>query len=543
MIEFETPTLECVIRTIKDRFSHKTALRFEDLSVTYGELFRYADNLAVNLKKRGVGPGDKVAVILPNCPEYLYVYFALFLIGAWAVPVNTRWEPNELENVLRDSDAKTVIYKDYIGIFDYHEILKEKQAALPLLKHLIVFCPEEEEEMESLLSTYIYTDCEESYAQGNYAAPEPENVALLAYTSGTTGTPKGVMISHETLVRTSLHAAKFWASADDAGFSVAPLYAAQGFLALLIDLVAGMTMKFHSTFDPHEIVKELAKGEASVFHTQPTMWTLLLGQAYLKHVSFEHLDKVVVSGSLCPAELATRIEKTMGCILLNGYGLIEATGVVSLTRPDDSEDVRINTVGRPIPGVEVKVVDENRTECPRGEVGELAVRGYLMKGYYKKEEKTREVIDEEGWLYTGDLACIYDDAGNIQIKGRSKDMVIRGGFNVYPIDIEECLLNHDLIEDAAVVGRPDEIMGESLTAFVVPKPDASLTGGDVKRFCRGKISNYKVPDDVEFVSQLPTILSGKVQKNVLKEWVISGIPDENRILFDNATMFDLTKKE
>lgn len=539
-MEFETPTLECVIRTIKDRFADKTALMFEDLDVSYAELFRYANNLAVNLKKDGVKAGDKVAVILPNCPEYLYVYFALFLLGAWVVPANTRWEKGELENVLRNSDAGTVIYKDYIGIFDYHDILEDIKDHLPELKHLIEFCPDEEDR-ECLLSRYIYEDCGASYDDGAYVAPKPGDVALMAYTSGTTGTPKGVMISHETLVLTSWHTARLWTGGDEVGFSVAPLYAAQGFLAVLIDLVAGVTMKFHSTFDPHEIVKELAKGEVNVFHTQPTMWTLLLGQAYMKHLSFEHLGKVVVSGSLCPADLAVRIEKAMGCTLLNGYGLIEATGVVSLTSPDDPEDVRFNTVGRAIPGVEIKVVDENRNECARGEIGELAVRGYLMKGYYKNDEKTREVIDGEGWLYTGDLACIYDDQGNFQIKGRSKDMVIRGGFNVYPIDIEECLLNHELIEDVAVVGQPDEILGEALVAFVIPRPHAQIGEGDVKRFCRGKISNYKVPDDVVFVSQLPTILSGKVQKNVLKNWAVNGVPEENRMFFDNATLFDIAK--
>jgi fatty-acyl-CoA synthase len=478
---FETPNLECVIRTIKDHFSDKTALKFESLDVSYAELFRYANNLAVNLKKDGVKAGDKVAVILPNCPEYLYVYFALFLIGAWVVPANTRWEPGELEKVLLDADAGTVIYKNYIGTFDYHDILEGIKEKLPELKHLVEFRPDEQDG-QCLLSRYIYKDCKALYNDGDYAAPKPEEVALLAYTSGTTGTPKGVMISHQTLVLTSWHTARLWSGGNEVGFSVAPLYAAQGFLAVLINLVAGLTMKFHSTFDPHEIVKELAKGDVNLFHTQPTMWTLLLGQAYMKHLNFDHLDKVVVSGSLCPADLAVRIEKTMGCTLLNGYGLIEATGVVTLTRPDDPEDVRCNTVGRPIPGVEMKVVDENRNPCAPGEVGELAVRGYLMKGYYKNEAKTREVIDEQGWLYTGDLACVYDEKGNVQIKGRSKDMVIRGGFNVYPIDIEECLINHELVEDVAVVGRPDEILGESLVAFVIPKPFAAIGEGDVKRF-------------------------------------------------------------
>lgn len=536
-MQFKTATLECVIRTMKEIYAERTAIQFEDIEATYADLYQYANNLAVNLKKTGVRPNDKVAVVLPNCPEYLYTYFALFLIGAWAVPINPRWEPDELENVLRNSDATTIIYKDYIGIFDYQDFLSERAAKLPLLSHKILFS-QEPGDTPSLLTDYIFTPCGASYDSVDYVPPMPEDIALLAYTSGTTGHPKGVMISHETLVLTSYHTGQIWLAGNETGFSVAPLYAAQGFLAVLIDLVKGVTMKFHSTFDPSDITAELAKGKVSVFHTQPTMWSLLLRQSYFKHLSFNHLDMVVVSGSLCAADLARQIEAAMGCTLLNAYGLIEATGVVTLTYPDDPEDVRFNTVGRPIPGVEIKIVDEDRNELPRGSVGELAVRGYLMKGYYKNEQQTNAVIDKQGWLYTGDQACIYDDQNNIQIKGRCKDMVIRGGFNVYPIDIEECLLNNDAIEDVSVVGQPDDILGEALVAFVIIKPDATITGGEVKKFCRGIISNYKIPDEVIFVSQFPTILSGKIQKNVLQQWAQNGVPEENRVLFDNRTMND-----
>jgi fatty-acyl-CoA synthase len=269
------------------------------------------------------------------------------------------------------------------------------------------------------------------------------------------------------------------------------------------------------------------------------MWSIIVSLPAFRYLNLKGLKKVVVSGSLCSYNLARRIQDSVGGTLLNAYGLIEATGVVTITRPDDPEDVRLNTVGRPIPGVEIKIVDEHRREVEKGETGELAVRGYLMSGYYKNEEKTRAVIDEDGWLYTGDLACVYDDGANIKIVGRCKDMVIRGGFNVYPIDIEECLLTHDSIEDAAVVGKEDEILGEKLIAFVIPKPDAEITSADVKRHCRGKIANYKIPDEVFFVSQFPILLSGKVRKNILAEWARNGIPEENRILFRSVAIGSL----
>jgi fatty-acyl-CoA synthase len=226
----------------------------------------------------------------------------------------------------------------------------------------------------------------------------------------------------------------------------------------------------------------------------------------------------------------------IGCVLLNAYGLIEATGVATITRLQDDAETRLNSVGSPIPGVEYKIVDQNRKEVGSGEIGELAVRGYVMKGYFKNERKTKEVIDEEGWLYTGDLACEHSSKGNIQIVGRCKDMIIRGAFNVYPIDIEECILRHEGVDDAAVVGKPDPILGESISAFVIPKPGTEFTPGDIKRFCRGKIANYKIPDDVHIISQMPILISGKVRKDILRTWAVEGIPAENRLLLNEKSL-------
>jgi fatty-acyl-CoA synthase len=199
---------------------------------------------------------------------------------------------------------------------------------------------------------------------------------------------------------------------------------------------------------------------------------------------------------------------------------------VTVTRPDDPPEVRFSTVGRPIPGVEVRIVDENRRPVKPGETGELAVRGYLMKGYYKDEARTRAVIDEQGWLYSGDLACQYEGGENIQIVGRVKDMIIRGGFNVYPVDLEEQLLLLGGVQDAAVVGRADEILSEAIVAFVVPKPGFRFTKGDIMRHLRENLANNKLPDDIFFLKQLPTILSGKILKNVLRQWANTEVPHD-----------------
>jgi fatty-acyl-CoA synthase len=533
-MDFKKLTLDCVIETLGERYTHKTAVVFEDESVTYGELYAQAETFARNLRKLGVKKNDKVAVILPNCMEYLYIYFGLFMNGSWIVPVSTRYEPDEIKRVIGNSDANTVIYQDRIGIFDYNKIfLEDLKDEFPLIKNHIVRGdnqPKDTLHLSSLFSPDFQPAGmpEEARREEIY----PDDIAILGYTSGTTGHPKGVMITHKNLIVTSYYAGELFEMKDDIGFSVAPLYAAQGFNAVLAYFVSGITMKWISNFSPNDILKHVVRKNISLFHTQPTMWMLLLSMPYYRHVYFSELQKVIVSGSVCTPFLAKKIEESTKCTLINAYGLIEATGAVCMTRLSDPEDVRHNTIGRPIPGVEIKIVDRNRKEVKKGEIGELAVRGYLMAGYYKNEEKTKEIIDEEGWLYTGDLACYYNDGINICIAGRCKDMVIRGGFNVYPVDIEECLLNFDKVDDVSVVGKPHDILGESLVAFIIPKANMTLTSGEVMAYCRGKIANYKVPDEVIFVSQFPVLESGKIQKNILARWAVEGIPPECRFLLD-----------
>jgi fatty-acyl-CoA synthase len=534
MMNFRTLTLDCVLSTICERFGEKTAIILNDRRVSYRDVAVNSRLIAAHLHRLGVRRGDKVAFILSNSVEYLYLYFACFTIGAWAVPISTRWEEEEISNVLHDSDAKMVVYEKCIGIIDYGRILRSIRSKIPTCEHYVCFGGQDGASVD--FSTFLEPD-RATDASMISCSPTPDDVALLAYTSGTTGKPKGVMIPHRSLVLTSVYTGELWdVHPGDVAFSVAPLYAAQGFLAVLIDLVSGVTMKWNSNFNPNDILRELGAGGITFFHTQPTMWSILLAQPAFDFIDFKGLKKVIVSGSLCSAELARRIEERVGCRVLNAYGLIEATGVVTVTRPGDDVETRLTTVGSPIPGVEYRIVDAQRHEVPRGETGELAVRGYIMKGYYKNEEKTAEVVDADGWLYTGDLACEYGRGMAVRIVGRCKDMIIRGGFNVYPIDIEECIMRMDGVDDASVVGKPDELLGESISAFVIPKAGFEMTPGEVKRFCRGKIANYKIPDDVHIVSQLPILLSGKVQKTVLREWAVSGVPADQQLLFDNKSL-------
>jgi fatty-acyl-CoA synthase len=538
-MNYPTNTLGCVLKTICREYGNRTAIMFNDRRTGYDDVLEQSTIIAVNLYTLGIRKNDKVAIILSNSAEYLYCYFACFIIGAWAVPISTRWEEEEVYNVLSDADVNMVIYERCIGIIEYGKMLSSIRKRIATCTHYICY---DGEESGSIGFTQLLQEPPPDFDRRVFNEVLPDDIALLAYTSGTTGKPKGVMIPHRSLVLTSAYTAQLWdVHPGDVAFSVAPLYAAQGFLAVLIDLVSGVTMKWNTNFNPNDILRELAAGGITFFHTQPTMWTLLLSQPAFDFIDFSGLKKVVVSGSLCSYALAERIEEKVGCRVLNAYGLIEATGVVTVTRPDDDIETRLGTVGSPIPGVEYRIVDWNRKTVQRGETGELAVRGYVMKGYYNNKEKTDEVIDAEGWLYTGDLACDSGDGRAVRIVGRCKDMIIRGGFNVYPIDIEECILKHDGVDDAAVVGKPDDLLGESIAAFVIPNVGHRITPGDVKRFCRGKIANYKIPDDVYIVSQFPILLSGKVQKNIMRDWLQNGIPAENRMLFDEKSLSEIRR--
>ncbi|RCX16307.1 fatty-acyl-CoA synthase [Anaerobacterium chartisolvens] len=550
-------TIGNVINSYTEKFQDKTVLMFDDSHYSFKDLQKTAIIIAYNLSKLGIKKGDRVAIVMNNRVEYIFCYYALALLGAWVIPVNIRYEAGELKNVLSNAEASTVIYERQIDNFDFYRVIDEIKHELPNLRNLIVCQMEEQVEDKTLFLDVLRLKDDENYHDAFNkvmeleAQVEEDATFLLAYTSGTTGNPKGVMLQHDYFVTICHNLNEIWSGErkkEEGGqshgitMSVAPLYAAQGFMALFIELLTGETIQMCSSFIPNEIIRYLNNKNVIAFHTQPTFWSLLLTVPYFHHLDLTHLQRCVVSGSLCSPTLAAKIAELTKGIIINAYGLVEATCISTITRLEDLPDITFNTIGKPVDGIEYKIVDSERKEVPKGEVGELALRGFNMKGYYRNPEKTKEVIDDEGWLYTGDLVRMYDEE-NISIVGRSKDMVVRGAFNVYPSDIEECLYGFDKIHDVAVVGKPNEILGESLVAFVVPKPGAVLKEGDIMRFCRGKISNYKIPDDVVFISQMPILESGKVKKNVLREWALSGTPDNQRLFFNNRARANFGKGE
>lgn len=514
------------LKTCEDGGDH-TAFTFDEEVISYIDLRKNIQNIVANMMKFGIKKGTKVAIILSNRIEYIYSYFALLYIGAWSIPINIRWTQKELNNILKDSESEYIICSETAENIEYGSYVSEYIADNDLPGNVFYFgknlYADKGIKFSELLS-------ENSININDLEKIKVNDPAMLSYTSGTTGMPKGVIIKHNDIVKISLFAAEYLWKDDDTPMSIAPLYAAQGFLSLFINLSSGCSFKMLSTFNPNDILKQISKGENTILHTQPTMWTLLLNCRIINFINFGGLKTLIVSGSICSPELAKRIEEKIGCRLMNLYGLIEGTSVVTMTRLDDPKDVRYNTVGRAIPGIELKIVDEQRNELPKGEVGELAIRGYVMQGYYNNPKKTAETIDKDGWLYTGDLAKYYD-AENISIVGRCKDMIIRGGFNVYPSDIEEYVLQMPEVQTVAITGCPHEVLGEETVAFVVPKVGKKLTDKDILKYLFKKVSNYKLPDKVYMISEMPIILAGKIDKKVLKDWAINGVPSEKQILF------------
>ncbi len=503
-------------------------ITFDGKKLTCAEMLNNVKSIVSGMLDIGIKKGDRTAIILDNCLEFIYAYFALFCLGALPVPVNIRWKKNELFNILDDADVSFIICSEKAGTQNYGSFIAEYM--------------KEHEKIKKVFYTdnNLYGESGLEFASLLASGPldeeqleeiDPDDIAMISYTSGTTGMPKGVLLKNNNIYKISKYSAEYWcAGHEERPFSIAPLYSAQGFLSLLINVATECDFKMISSFNPNDIVKEISKCENTIIHTQPTMWNLLLSCRIIDFARFDSLNTLVVSGSLCAPTLAKRIEDKLQCELMNAYGLIEGTSVVTMTRLHDPEDVRFNTVGRPIEGVEIKIVDENRVTLPKGETGELAVRGYNMAGYYNNPQKTSEVIDEDGWLYTGDLARYYDEE-NISIVGRCKDMIIRGGFNVYPSDIEECIMQLPEIQTAAVVGSPHDILGEEIRAFVVVKAGKALTDRDIFRHLFTRIANYKMPDKVHFISEMPIILAGKVDKKELELWAAEGIPENKQVLF------------
>ena len=502
-----------------EKFKTKPAYIFMDQETSYAEFNYTVTQFADGLQRLGVNKGDKVALLLGNSPHFLISLYGLMRLGATAIPINPTYTPDEIAYILKNGDVKAVITLDLlVPMFD-----KLKQM-LPDVNHVIV-CPSGLESAEVPQSLSIseklkpFADIVQM-ASGQFSAPmvEEDDTAIILYTSGTTGKPKGAMLSHKNLFSNARDVADYLQiSGEDRVITVLPMFHVFCLtVSLNAPLLNGGTLIILPKFSPKEVFRVAEKYEVTLFAGVPTMFNYLFQYPEANEESFKTLRFCISGGSAMPVALLTNFEKKFKVIVSEGYGLSEASPVTCFNPIDRPR--KPGSIGKSIIHVENKVVDELGEEVQPGEVGELIVRGpNVMKGYYKMPEETAATI-KDGWLYTGDLARV-DDEGYFYIVDRKKDMVIVGGFNVYPREVEEVLFAHPDISEVAVIGAPDPNLGEVIRCFVVSK-NPELTEEELIHYCQEHLVKYKVPESIDFMDELPKNTTGKILRRALKNAVL-----------------------
>ena len=507
-----------------------------DLRFTWKAFNERVDTMAKGLLAIGVKKGTHVGIWAQNVPDWLTFLYACAKIGAVYVTVNTNYKQNELEYLIKDSDLHTLCITD--GTFDsnyvdmVYEMLPELRTCqrghleskrFPRMKNVIYVGQEKYRGMYNTSEILLLGDnTEDALLEEAKQKVSCHDVVNMQYTSGTTGFPKGVMLSHHNIANNGFLTGEHMKFTQDDKLCVCvPLFHCFGVvLATMNCLTHGCTEVMVERFDPLVTLASIHKERCTAVYGVPTMFI-----AELNHPMFDMFDLTclrtgIMAGSLCPIDLMKQVNEKMYIQVTSVYGLTESSPGMTHTRIDDPPEVRYTTVGRDFEFTDVKVLDpETLEECPVGVQGEMCCRGYnVMKGYYNNPEATAEVIDKNGYLHSGDLG-VKDENGNYHITGRIKDMIIRGGENIYPREVEEFLYNLPGVRDVQVAGVPSKKYGEEVGAFIIMHEDAKpLTTEEVRDFCRGKISRHKIPRYVFFVKEFPLTGSGKIQKFKLKEW-------------------------
>lgn len=507
------------------RFGSRPALvvRRQNVRLTYADLAAAADDFAAGLLALGLKPGDRIGIWSPNNSEWVIAQFATGRIGLILVNINPAYRVTELEYVLNKVGCKALILAKAFKTSDYIGMVRALGAAkLPRLNTLIVISDDAVEGFQRFRDvSALATNTLRAEVREFGAALSPDDPINIQFTSGTTGFPKGATLTHHNILNNGRFvAARQRFTEEDRLCIPVPLYHCFGMvMGVLGCMTHGAAMVFpDEAFEPQSVLDAVEQERCTALYGVPTMFI-----AELDHPSFEGRDLSslrtgVMAGAPCPEPVMRRVIADMHMRDVTiCYGMTETSPVSFQSMPDDDLEKRVSTVGRIHPYVEVKIVDPDGKTLPRGSQGELLTRGYsVMRGYWADEERTREAIDEGGWMHTGDLA-VMDEDGYCRITGRVKDMIIRGGENVYPREIEEFLYRHPAVQDVQVFGVPDVKYGEEVCAWIRLRAGAAAGEEDIRGFCKGQIAHYKIPRYVRFVDEYPMTVTGKVQKFVMRE--------------------------
>ena len=490
--------LATILTDTATRHGDGTAYRLDDVAVPWKAVDDASARVAGLLRAKGVEPGDRVGIMLPNVPYFPTVYYGVLRAGAVVVPMNVLLKGREVTFYLQDPEAKAV--------FAWHQFAGEaEKGAQEAGADVVTVAPGE---FEQLLGG--------AEPVRDVADRTEQDTAVILYTSGTTGTPKGAELTHGNLSANAQVCIDtlFAMDESDVLLGALPLFHSFGqTVCLNCAALVGATLTFIPRFDPGKALEIIQRDKVTMFAGVPTMYAAMLHHPEHDRYDTSTLRLCVSGGAAMPVEVLRGFEQAFNCKILEGYGLSETSPVASFNHPD--RERKPGSIGTPLQGVEMKVVDEDGNDVPQGEVGEIAIRGHnVMKGYWRRDDATREVM-REGWFHTGDMAQV-DEDGYFFIVDRKKDMIIRGGYNVYPREIEEVLYQHPAIREAAVIGIPHESLGEEVGACVVLKEGQDIGVEELQAFVKQEVAAYKYPRRIWFADELPKGPTGKILKREIK---------------------------
>ena len=543
-------TVGDMLSNIAKKYPTKLAVKYIEVNYTrtYYEFNKEVDKYAKGLLGMGIGKGDHVAIWATNYPEWLILFFATARIGAVLVTVNTNYKEAELEYLLSNSDSKALFICDGIKDIDCEKIiysvcpeLKTSKPGelhnekLPFLRYVVSLDNWYDGMYNWSQIPYFGVLISNDEFNAIKHSIDPDDVVNMQYTSGTTGFPKGVMLTHNNIVNNgkAIGDCMKFSSKDKLCIPVPFFHCFGMVLAIMAAITHGAAMVPLLWYTPMKVMHAVEYEKCTAVHGVPTMFIRILEHRDFSRYDFSSLRTGIMAGSPCPVKVMRDVVDKMHMSEITiTYGQTEASPACTMTTVDDPLEIRVNTVGKEMPFMETKIVDPDTGEdLPDGTPGEFVVRGYnVMKGYYKMPEATAAAIDKDGWLHTGDLA-IRDANGYYRITGRIKDMIIRGGENIFPKEIEDFIYTHPDVVDVQIVGVPSEKYGEEAYAFVIKRPGSSVTEKDIQTYVANNMARHKVPSYVEFIDQMPMTASGKIQKFVLRDMAKAKLNRESSFVF------------